>query len=539
MKKTALFAVLVFAVALAAGQSPSPSPSPTPAAIPIPPTNNPLLQNYSREINDVLRTSGDDRTNAIEKLLDLGKPRRFVEFVFANHQQDVRDQLANQVEQSRLDEQFGAGPNSSGSASAVAKAGVASLLSLAVESGAITQSLNGNTAVVAGNADGVLHFLTGGEPFPYCPPVATIGPRAVYKSCGTPVLKDLGFNVSFDMDQGATTTAATSPTGNPAGTPPTVNILSGHNRFSGASLKYVFRNPPDVRSKDFQQQWSKYYNDTRTSFQQAGNQLLDALIGALGNLIGSPDYDTINKQYAKALANSPNDRATVERIFLQYLNHLVTAGRKLTPNFDSQIANAITAYMRYSGTVRPLLETINSKAVFSAEWDFQRPLGQPDLQHFRVLSTLNPFGANGSLNINLAGTIYNSSSVSAQFGRWRDAQASMQLERRVGGDLANYPARFSLAGYFQYMISPGLISLDQSNFAPGTTIQLPQAAAIALAPTGPIWVAEAKVTFKLKGSGAEIPLGITRSNRTDLIKATSTRGHIGITYDLDKLFTNK
>ena len=89
------------------------------------------------------------------------------------------------------------------------------------------------------------------------------------------------------------------------------------------------------------------------------------------------------------------------------------------------------------------------------------------------------------------------------------------------------------------MISPGLISLDQGNFAPGTTIQLPQAAALALAPTGPIWIAEAQITFKLKNTGAEIPIAITRANRTDLIKATSTRGHIGITYDLDKLFMSQ
>jgi hypothetical protein len=89
------------------------------------------------------------------------------------------------------------------------------------------------------------------------------------------------------------------------------------------------------------------------------------------------------------------------------------------------------------------------------------------------------------------------------------------------------------------MISPGLISLDQNNFAPGTTIPLPQAAALALSPTGPLWLGEAKLTFKLKNTGAEIPIAFSYANRTDLIKATSTRGHIGITYDLDKLFTNK
>jgi hypothetical protein len=198
----------------------------------------------------------------------------------------------------------------------------------------------------------------------------------------------------------------------------------------------------------------------------------------------------------------------------------------------------MSAYMRTIGTVRPILEDIAKATVFSAEYNFQLPQGQPDISNFRVMSTLNPLGPNGTLSINVAGSLYNSSSVSGQFGRWRDAQAALQLERRLSSDLANYPARFSLAGYFQYMISPGLISIDSGNFAPGTNINLGQSAAIALAPTGPIWIGEAKVTLKLKGSGAEIPISITRSNRTDLIKSTVTRGHIGLTFDFDKLFTS-
>jgi hypothetical protein len=548
MKRTAqLVLVTWFALCcslFAGAQTASTQSSNPPAQTGVTHTNNPLLENYGSLINTVLTAPQAGRGDAIDDLLDIGgHPRLFLEYAAANAPVAVHDELANLVEQSRLDEQLGAGPNSGGSASAVAKAGLASLLSAAIESGAITQALNGNTATLNGNGDGVLRFLSGREPFPYCPPTLTSGSSGtakVYKDCGTPVLKDLGFSLSFDMNQSATKPVATTPAaGNPQGTPPTLSILTSHNQFSGASAKYVFRNPRDVRSKSFQKAWSDYYQANRTKFQQAGNALLDALIPAIAPLSNSKDYESKQEEYATRLRAASNDRNTVERIFQAYLDDVIQVARKVTPKFDGQVRNAVSAYMRYLGNVRPMLQDINTKTVFSAEWNFERPQGQPDIQHFRMLSTLNPFGPNGTLSVNLAGTIYNSSSVSAKFGRWRDAQASLQLERRISGDLADYPARFSLAGYFQYMISPGLISFDSGNVAPGTTILLPKAAAIALAPAGPIWIAEAQIVIKLKSSGAEIPFAITRANRTDLIKATSTRGHIGITYDLDKLFTNK
>ena len=102
---------------------------------------------------------------------------------------------------------------------------------------------------------------------------------------------------------------------------------------------------------------------------------------------------------------------------------------------------------------------------------------------------------------------------------------ALQVERRLmTNDLVNSPVRFSVAGYFQYMVSPGLIQIDSGNLAPGTNINLGRSAAVALAPSGPIWIAEAKVIFKMKGSGVEMPFAITRASRTDLINSTVTRG---------------
>ena len=456
----------------------------------------------------------------------------------------AHDTLASLVEQSRMDEQLSPGPGLSGSTAAVVPAGISSLISAAIESGAITRSLNGNTASFTANADGLLRFITDADPFPFCDPDEEAAKKK--NGCGTPILRDIGVTASFDIQEGSTKTVSTAATDNPPGTPSTVDILTAKNRFSGASAKYVFRNPQDLRSKTFQDAWAKYYNDNRQKFQDAGNAVLAVIGPALSGLITDPVSIQLQQQFRleidnalKGIQDPDAAQQIIEQRLAQYLESQLQQARKITPNFDEQVSSAVTAYARFLSNLDTLVREITTKTVFSAEYDFERPQNEPEISRFRIMSTLNPFGSKGNLSVNLAGTLYNSSSVSGQFGRWRDAQASLQLERKLGGDLADYPARFSLAGYFQYMISPGLISLDQSNFAPGTTIQLPQAAAIALSPTGPIWLGEAKFTIKLKNTGAEIPIGFTYANRTDLIKATSTRGHIGITYDLDKLFTNK
>jgi hypothetical protein len=48
-----------------------------------------------------------------------------------------------------------------------------------------------------------------------------------------------------------------------------------------------------------------------------------------------------------------------------------------------------------------------------------------------------------------------------------------------------------------------------------------------------------KLTLSFKGTGLKIPIAFSYANRTELIKATERRGHIGITYDFDHLFVRR
>jgi hypothetical protein len=57
---------------------------------------------------------------------------------------------------------------------------------------------------------------------------------------------------------------------------------------------------------------------------------------------------------------------------------------------------------------------------------------------------------------------------------------------------------------------------------------------------GKIGLFQAKYTIPLgNGTGVQLPISFTYSNRTDLVKETSVQGNIGITFDMSKLIAAK
>jgi len=325
------------------------------------------LAGFTEKIAGVLDAKAnhpDKLDDAVNELLGLQHNQAAL-LRFAEESQTVQGLTANQinvakkvahdtlgaaVEQSRTDEQFGPGSGLAGSTSAVAKAGLTSLLSAAIESGAITQAINGNTATFSANADGLLRFIADANPFPFCDPdepttvtipdttknadantKADAGKKttaAKKHGCGTPILRDIGITTSFDIQQGSTKTVATSPGDNPPGDPSSVNILTAKNRFSGVSVKYVFRNPQDIRSKTFQDAWTKYYNDpdTRKKFQNIGNTVLAVLSPSLRPLIVDPNSIQLQQQFRRSMQDAlknVNDPAAaqvaIEQMLATYL----------------------------------------------------------------------------------------------------------------------------------------------------------------------------------------------------------------------------
>src|SRR5262249_21570703 len=103
-------------------------------------------------------------------LLDPGKqPGPFANFVYTNlgpkdaAQRRLASFLAT-VADDRMDVQNSAPPNSSGTSSAVVRAGASDVLALALDAGAITQTVNGSSLTLQTNALSFYDFLTGRAP---------------------------------------------------------------------------------------------------------------------------------------------------------------------------------------------------------------------------------------------------------------------------------------------------------------------------------------------------------------------------------------
>jgi hypothetical protein len=135
-----------------------------------------------------------------------------------------------------------------------------------------------------------------------------------------------------------------------------------------------------------------------------------------------------------------------------------------------------------------------------------------------------------AITFNAAADVYDS--PPAGTSAFRDLQGALQLDKHFGNTIG------TLAGYYQYQHSASAINIGQGNLAPNTNIVLPSSAATLLAPKGNMVVAQAKLTFALK-NGASVPLGVTWSNRTELIKASEVRGHVGLDFDWSSLFASK
>jgi len=104
-------------------------------------------------------------------------------------------------DQSRVDKQIGTTATGSGATDLVSLPSTPELLGLAVNVGALTQTVSGTVVTFRGNADGILRGIAG-------QPIGCNG------CVGTQGLKNLSFAASFDLSRQGAETAATSGAGN-------------------------------------------------------------------------------------------------------------------------------------------------------------------------------------------------------------------------------------------------------------------------------------------------------------------------------------
>jgi hypothetical protein len=493
---------------------------------------NTAIDSYVRDINSageysrVANASPDERDAAsLRAILPAQKSSSFANYVIAKTPVTANGDLSallKDVDALRMNKQLGSSGGSTGITSLLSNVAGPSLIGLGVEYGAIQQNTTGNTTTLRANLLGVSRVLLGEQQFSYCPEIDQ-------KHC-EPVsrwLRHFSGNVSFENTNNTTGTGTATAVNSTTPTP--VDLFGNGFRMSswGARFDFTATDPADPGFLD-------RFKDV---VQQLRNDQSSAdLTKAVNDLFNGSAKDAYNEWLGQTLPILKN-AATPDQfksLLDQQLNALVTRLKAANGDFLTKIIALRRASESYFAARDKRLQDIQSRR-FSLEYTNLHALNQPTTSNLRFIFSHQPTAAPLLITANAAMTWYNSIPTGATTGRLRDVQAAAKIDRRLGmiPNLGN--AVLTVGGYYQWMKEDALIEIGPGNVAPGSGIVLPGTAATLLGTKGSIGIVQGRVTVPLNNT-IKIPLSLTWSNRTELIKESDTRGQIGVTFDIDSLF---
>ncbi len=461
-----------------------------------------------------------ERQQAVRPLVNLlFHPARFTRYAYGDA---LFGGLASAWQNTRVDKQVGATASSSGTTDLVSRPSTPQLLGLALQLGALTQTTSGTVATFHGNADSMVRAVAGA-------PISCLG------CMGTKGWKNLNFSVSFDLSrQGGKQVSTSGQATASSPTPAAIVLPQSSRQLSSFTARYDIYNPKDTRSPEFQRAWGTWFTAHAADLKIAGDKLLDTVSKFLDPLEQDEAFAALRGDYTqKLLAASPEN---LDNIFAEFLAKSLAMAQAKDPDFDQRVLDVRAAYAQYGHVYEDAFVELRGKPQFSIEYTLNRPVDQPDTHNLRLIFAANPFHGMGLFTANVAGTFYNEIPAGAKYGRMRDFQLAGQIDRPLG-IVMNYPAVFTVAGYVQYQFDPSVINITPGLLVPGTSITLPKDAQVLLGPKGTLGIAQAKITLNMGNSGLKIPIGVSWASHTELLDATDVRGHVGITYDLDSLFS--
>jgi hypothetical protein len=219
---------------------------------------------------------------------------------------------------------------------------------------------------------------------------------------------------------------------------------------------------------------------------------------------------------------------------------LVEAGEEFKTKFAStpqlrQLAEDMVAGIKSYRSSRDLVfQNIARSSILTFEYAFDKltvpdaalaslPSGSvvPDLSTGRLIFS-SPLGDVGEATLNGSITIFNST-LPQMRGNLRDVQVSGSLDFRLPEIQSVGKPVLTFAGLAAF--------LHQQPFGVKVNIGTVETA------DGVIGVFQTKLTFPAGGNGIKIPVSFSIANRSEFITEKEIRGSIGLTFDLDSLFS--
>ena len=405
-------------------------------------------------------------------------------------------------------------------------------MAFALESGALTRSVSGNSATLTANADGLVRAVTGQQVLCFdCPKD---------KGLGTPLLKNINLAATFAIDQQSLSTVDTSGAAN-SSTPAVSEVMFPRStgKLSSFTARYQLWNRFDPRDDKFREAW----NTAVTSAHDQIDSKAKALESDLQKLLVANPLKN-DTEFTKLLSDYEDifyddvDAGNMDKLkkdFLKLYAATVAALKKDDPDFNRRAAIVNLSLAQYRDLWNTLIEQAKGHPLFTMQYTFNRQPSQPETHDLQAVFGYAPKSALGLVSLNATISLYGGAiPAGARYGRLHDGQIAAEYDRPIS--IKNNPtqATFSLAAYWQYQPDPSVLNITAGNLAPGTNIDLPRNAQVLLGTSGSLWVTQAKFTVNGK-SGIKVPFAVRWANKTELLSGNKIGTQVGISYDFSSL----
>ncbi len=411
------------------------------------------------------------------------------------------------AEQQRLDKQTSSSAGSGDTTSATSKASVPWLMGFAVEHGALTQSVENNLITFRGNVANILKAFDAKD--------YVESYRAYQDNTAVNLVSLASFSVSYASNSNS-------------------QASSSQGTLAGYSVHLDLYNHRDPRDRRYIKQWASVVNRSLTD--------LATRVGQAHDVIATTHSEDLHQWQIRADAaakrlgaasSDPEIRTTITNIADDYVK---TFGQYEDVRIALQpVAAAAEEYSKQKGEVVQLIEkspaisieytdTLQSATVLPQSGGTTTTNGHlPNLSNINLIGEF-PFVGRSQFTLNASTTLFTSLPAGSTSGTIRDYRFSAQTDIPLPVLPQLGKSTLTFSGLFLSLLEE---PLGQKILVNG----------VAESRRGNIGLFQATLSVPIKGAGVKIPISITASNRTELIKESDVRGTIGITLDFDSLFS--
>lgn len=406
--------------------------------------------------------------------------------------------------EARGQKQLGAVPNSKGSTSLAMKGLAPKILGLAVETGAVTRDVDGTSLTFRATPAGVIKALQN---------KGLIQMHTEYAgSTWQRYASRVSVAASFDASKGPSAPAFAADT----------------HQLTNWSVRAEIVNQRDPAG----------YPTLWRDRLQAGAPYRAALKAVNDQLSGWAEYQNWETQLRDAAKRTVDDPLAADKNlsaaagrFRSLLENALPRLEKL-PNLHADALKALDAYVAQLTSLQSAIDDVYAFAakgsLLTFDWSTARDTSLPDLYTATVVWE-HALGAarKTDLTVNAALNFYKRRPEPG-VDQFKSFDLTLQLQHPLG-DLPLLPsATVALAARYSRLPNDTVAAAPA---AEGTATST----GVGTALKGDIGVVQLKLTIPVKDSGIKVPLSITASNRTELIKEKDVRASFGLTFDLDSL----